>query len=160
VSCFLTFWISRKVSSYYTAERLASTKIYSTSSPRSYYGSVDGTSIEGWSNSTFEPIPELRRADADTHVIIFHNNGVRFFAPTDDPIFAAHREKRVFFDNNSTETMYTADNPATFLGCTEQVYLDSLLPLQRSQKPTTNFLDAVLLQPRKLHRIDRCRLCV
>jgi hypothetical protein len=82
---------------------------------------VDGSSIAGWSNSTFVPIPELQREDADTHVVAFHNNGVRFFAPNDDPIFGAHQEKHIFFDDNTYKTMYTADKPATFLGCAEQV---------------------------------------
>jgi hypothetical protein len=83
-------------------------------------------SLEGWYNSTFEPIPELRREDADTHLIIFQNNGLRFYSPNDDPIFAAHQEKQVAFDDNTVKTMYTADNPASILGCAEQVHITSL----------------------------------
>jgi len=91
------------------------------SSPRAYYVPADNESVDGWRNSTFYPIPELRRKDADTHIIIFQDNALRFFSPNNDPIFAAHTEKQVLFDNNSNITMYIADKAATFLGCAEQV---------------------------------------
>ena len=105
---------------------MATTEIVYTTSPRAYYIPADDKSLEGWHNSTFEPIAELRREDADTHVIVFQNNALRFFSPKSDPIFAAHREKQVFFDDNSNITMYFADKPASFLGCAEQVYIISL----------------------------------
>lgn len=98
------------------------------SSPRAHFVLSKGTYLRGWDNSTFDPIPTLRREDADTHVIAFHNNALRFYSPTDDPIFAAHVKKEVSFDNNSTKTMYVADKPASFLGCAEQVCLYSLHP--------------------------------
>jgi hypothetical protein len=51
---------------------------------------------------------------------------LRFYTPNNDPIFAAHTEQQVFFDDNSNITMYVADKPASFLGCAEQVYIYGL----------------------------------
>ncbi|KAH8589589.1 hypothetical protein B0O99DRAFT_724969 [Bisporella sp. PMI_857] len=89
--------------------------------PRAYYVPADDKPLSGWHNSTFDLIPELRREDADTHIIIFHNNALRFFTPNNDPIFAAHTEKQVLFDDSSNITMYIADKPASVLGCAEQM---------------------------------------
>jgi hypothetical protein len=114
---------SRKCYYHDKIETLAIAQINSTSSPRAYYVPTDGGPITGWHSSTFYPIPELRREDADTHVIVVQNNGLRYYASNDDPLFAAHKEKHILFDDNSNRTMYTADQPASFLGCTEQVYI-------------------------------------
>jgi hypothetical protein len=96
-----------------------------TTSPRSYYVTTEDESLDGWHSSTFVPIPELRREDADTHIIAFQANALRFYTPNDDPIFGAHTKKQVFFDDSSNKTMYIADKPATFLGCAEQVTIVS-----------------------------------
>ena len=97
-------------------------KIMITRSPRVHYASINAAPIEGWHSSTFEPIPKLRRDDADTHLMAIHNNGLRFYGQNNDPLFAANQGKIVYFDNNSNLTMYTADKSASILGCAEQVY--------------------------------------
>ena len=74
-----------------------------------------------WHNSTFTPFPEFQRSFADTHILAVQNNGVQFRGPNDDPIFQAHKEIRIMFDSGDFITMFRGDNPAGFLGCTEQV---------------------------------------
>ena len=89
--------------------------------PRAYYAHVAVDPSRHWHESTFTPLPVFRNATADTHILGIQNNGVLFYAPNEDPLFAAHQPNLVPFDNNSTVTMYTGDQLATFLGCTEQV---------------------------------------
>lgn len=93
----------------------------STSSPRVFYLPVGGTIAKDLHSSTFTPIPELLRNDADIHVLGIQNNGVTFYAPNEDPLFSAHKKFYVMFDDNSNRTMYVGDKAATFLGCAEQV---------------------------------------
>ncbi|KAM7207246.1 hypothetical protein V8F20_002512 [Naviculisporaceae sp. PSN 640] len=92
--------------------------------PRAFYAPLGTKEFKPWHQSTFTPLLGLFRNSTyprgDVHILAVQNDGVKFWAPSDDPIFAAHREMHVFFDDNSNLTMYRGDNPASFLGCVEQ----------------------------------------
>jgi hypothetical protein len=92
---------------------------------RAYYLPTGGDPIEDWHNSTFEPIAELHRKDADTHIALIQKNGLTFSAPNDDPLYAAHQTTTMYFDNNTNRTTYKSDKSASILGCAEQVYTRS-----------------------------------
>ncbi|ETN37646.1 uncharacterized protein HMPREF1541_07269 [Cyphellophora europaea CBS 101466] len=70
-------------------------------------------------NSTFVPIPELQRHDADLTLLFLSSNKIYFKSVSDDPFFAAH-QPFVMPGLYGNETMYHADNAANVLGCTEQ----------------------------------------
>ncbi|KAM7212649.1 hypothetical protein V8F06_011977 [Rhypophila decipiens] len=95
------------------------------STPRVWYGPITSEDSPNWHKSTFTPNSTLFANNtlppsADVHILAIQNNGVRFWSPTDDPLFAAHKKIYIFFDDNSNLTMYSGDRPASFFGCLEQ----------------------------------------
>ena len=71
--------------------------------------------------SSFEPISQLQRPDADISLFFLSTNGVLFSNPVDDPWYAVHRPiQGAKFGNNSIAT-YIGDYPVSVLGCTRQV---------------------------------------
>ncbi|KAK4206346.1 hypothetical protein QBC37DRAFT_459763 [Rhypophila decipiens] len=111
-----TFWMSNYTSRFSVGYDLT---------PRVCYALVTSTDSPKWHNSTFTPISSLFSnstipESADIHILAVQNDGVRFWAPSDDPLFASHKKTYIFFDDNSNLTMYCGDRPASFLGCLEQ----------------------------------------
>lgn len=73
--------------------------------------------------SSWKPLPELQKPDADPSIILFILRGLALSRPVDDPLFAVHRNVEVsaYNGDGSMETVYTSDYPAGLLGCTEKV---------------------------------------
>ncbi|KAF1985154.1 hypothetical protein K402DRAFT_334899 [Aulographum hederae CBS 113979] len=75
------------------------------------------------SDSDFEPIPALRKNDADVALVFISANGILFTEPTSDPVFSAHRP----IDHALSEhlpgeiaTGFLSDQPVGVIGCTLQ----------------------------------------
>jgi hypothetical protein len=71
--------------------------------------------------STFQPIPELNRTDADT-TLTFLSFSKMYEAAVDDPWFAAHRAEPypARMNQKINGTVFKRDRPVTTLGCAEQ----------------------------------------
>lgn len=76
--------------------------------------------------STFEPIPEMMRKDADIAIMRVLKHSTNFFRPVDDLLFSAH-QKTAILTLNGEAIRYWADDPQSLIGCTDQVLLISLL---------------------------------
>jgi hypothetical protein len=70
--------------------------------------------IFGW-----QPIPDLKRTDADISVFFLNQNGIIYPTPVDDPFFSAHRIAKTQAENH-IDTYYSTDNLTSVLGCTDQ----------------------------------------
>ncbi|KAF2014548.1 hypothetical protein BU24DRAFT_482050 [Aaosphaeria arxii CBS 175.79] len=75
---------------------------------------------------SFEPIPELIRNDADVALLFLTAQGIGFSTRVTDPWFSASEEWLVSRTNNnvgaaSKKALYLTDEPASTLGCAQQV---------------------------------------
>ena len=73
--------------------------------------------------SSFKPIKQLRRDDADVMLFFLSSPGIHFGKPVDDPWFSAHRKAGSTFsvvNETNTRPLYSQDEPAGVLGCTMQ----------------------------------------
>ena len=68
--------------------------------------------------NVWQPIPDLRRADADVSVVFLSQNSMKYLQPVDDPFFGAHRR-----NEESGTVTYAADEITTVMGCAEQYQL-------------------------------------
>ncbi|KAF2750359.1 hypothetical protein M011DRAFT_239586 [Sporormia fimetaria CBS 119925] len=73
-------------------------------------------------SSQFEPIPALKRDDADTFLVFLSSNSILFTNPSgvDDPWYSAHVEKGNLNSRKGGSNTYFADNAVSPLGCTSQ----------------------------------------
>ncbi|KAF2134171.1 hypothetical protein P153DRAFT_381353 [Dothidotthia symphoricarpi CBS 119687] len=71
--------------------------------------------------NTWNPIPELLLPHADISIIFLAANEIPFFAPVDDPWFAAGHQGPVNISIASRDIqVYGSDEPARALACTQQ----------------------------------------
>lgn len=85
-----------------------------------YFG---GDSPRGVDVSEFQPIPELVRDDADVMLLFLSAQGFSYSEPVDDLWYSAHQEGpplSVVGQASLTKPSYTADEPASALGCSQQ----------------------------------------
>ncbi|KAF2110744.1 hypothetical protein BDV96DRAFT_650847 [Lophiotrema nucula] len=69
----------------------------------------------------FEPLPEMRREDADITVRAVGKNAIRYREPVDDLLFAAHQVVPLYLiSDNSTFTYYQSDTHSSMIGIMEQ----------------------------------------
>ncbi|KAF2003590.1 hypothetical protein P154DRAFT_486179 [Amniculicola lignicola CBS 123094] len=81
-----------------------------------------GAELEGKIQLLWEPIPELRRIDADVQIFFLSAPGIRFTAPVNDPWFSAHKNaSELYVTHNTTRPTWTADVPVSPMACTMQV---------------------------------------
>lgn len=71
--------------------------------------------------NVIDPLPALKRSDADLSLMAISKNIVRFAEPISDPVFAAHRVYHPSNVSGSDETYYLSDEPIKVIGCAEQV---------------------------------------
>lgn len=71
--------------------------------------------------ATFDPIPQLQSADADTEIIMLAFNGA-FYGPVTDPWFSSRQSlnETNAFCAHQNKTLYVRDRPITSIGCTQQ----------------------------------------
>lgn len=67
----------------------------------------------------FDPIPALKRDNADISLIMIVNS-VKSYTPIEDPVYASH-QPRYFDSGDYNWTSYASDRPAGNIGCMEQV---------------------------------------
>jgi hypothetical protein len=73
--------------------------------------------------TSWQPIPDLDRSDADLSIFFMNQNSVQHTSPVDDPFFAAHRQVRYTpapGQNANVTTIYLADDLVRVMGCAEQ----------------------------------------
>lgn len=70
---------------------------------------------------TFDPIPGLRSNKSDLVIVIVITRGTRWRTPVNDPLYSAHRVLTKRMTDNSTNTFYTPDAPASAFACQYQV---------------------------------------
>jgi len=73
--------------------------------------------------TTYVPIPELQRLDADVVVKVAVLNAVQYAKPVNDPLFSAHRNLTQGSLKSSAKFYYISDFPQGVLGCALQVCL-------------------------------------
>ncbi|KAF8537382.1 hypothetical protein BDD12DRAFT_887763 [Trichophaea hybrida] len=81
------------------------------------------TSTPWIGNGTFQldPIPALKRNDADVTLLFFAAYGINYYEPVDDPLFSAHQQQASFImPDYAPLPIYKADHPVTVMGCIEQ----------------------------------------
>lgn len=64
----------------------------------------------------FEPLPELRKDNADVVLIHLKKNNMFYKEPVDDPAFSAHKPLNLW-----DAVYYVSDFPSAVLGCVQQV---------------------------------------
>ncbi|KAL9620580.1 MAG: hypothetical protein Q9160_004941 [Pyrenula sp. 1 TL-2023] len=76
----------------------------------------------GVAQSTFTPIPDLRRNDAITTIVFLMANSIDFIRQVDDPFFAAHTPSvdTTLAQGPEGMRMYYFDEPVHVLGCARQ----------------------------------------
>ncbi|KAF1947008.1 hypothetical protein EJ02DRAFT_449990 [Clathrospora elynae] len=68
-----------------------------------------------------DPLPEMRREDADVALMAVWLNTISYYEPVDDPLFSAHQETiYVSGGGYPNDTLYESDNVAGVVGCAEQ----------------------------------------
>ncbi|KAF1955428.1 hypothetical protein CC80DRAFT_474937 [Byssothecium circinans] len=92
----------------------------------------------------FSPIPQLRVKDAETTLLFLTGQGIGFSGAVDDPWFSAHQQwRRDLGSNNLTGSgvfSYLPDEPASTLGCTQQVqFCNPNLPAGKNCEPLQGF---------------------
>ncbi|KAF2429209.1 hypothetical protein EJ08DRAFT_661956 [Tothia fuscella] len=91
--------------------------------------------------STFHPIPDLMRDDADTAIFFLSANNVAFTNATDDPWYSVHHQVATNLTDalgraNRTRISYRADDPVSVLGCSLQTqWCNPTLPAERACGP-------------------------
>ncbi|KAF8249192.1 hypothetical protein K440DRAFT_660440 [Wilcoxina mikolae CBS 423.85] len=81
------------------------------------------TSTPWIGNGTFQldPIPALKRDDADVTLLFFAAYGINYYEPIDDPLFSAHQQQAPFLmPGYAPLPIYKSDHPVTVMGCAEQ----------------------------------------
>lgn len=77
--------------------------------------------LPGLNSSTFLPIQELARNDADTWLFFLTTSNVGFIQPVNDEFFAAHRPNNGTALSEAPQTnLYYFDDAVHALGCTAQ----------------------------------------
>ncbi|KAF1994209.1 hypothetical protein P154DRAFT_586672 [Amniculicola lignicola CBS 123094] len=106
---------------------------------------------------SWNPIPALRRTDADVNLIYLSGLGIGFTGPVDDPWFAAHKPAGHFTQtatNTSVGNAYVSDEPAGHMACTSQFQFCnpslSHLPAEQRCEPLRGMID-----PRKMSAISK-----
>ncbi|RSL82415.1 hypothetical protein CEP51_005160 [Fusarium floridanum] len=112
----------------------------------------------------FEPIPELRRNDADLTVVFFNNNNVYMLGkdgPCTDPFFSATK----LANKDLLPDHYMPDSPITAIGCIDQYQFskagsDEWTPLASFADSTTNmtFVDQLSIKQVAAHASIRWAL--
>lgn len=78
----------------------------------------------GWlagNSSTFMPVRELARDNADTWLFFLTANNVAYAQPVDDELFSAHQPKNDYYFTRFPQTaLYSSDHVVRVLGCTAQ----------------------------------------
>lgn len=100
---------------YYSFDQYSDTSPYQIDTQFAAAGDIT------YLTSTFQPIPELNRTDADT-TLTFLSFSKMYEAAVDDPWFAAHKAAPypVRMNQNIHGTVFKRDRPVTTLGCAEQ----------------------------------------
>lgn len=98
-------------------------------------------------SSNFEPIPELRRPDADLEIIFLSANGITFANKTEDAWYKATKPWKSYIEffgpNPQRLPAYMQNEPASPLACIEQwQYCNPNLPEPDRCAPLSSFLDA------------------
>ncbi|KAJ9641716.1 uncharacterized protein PV06_03738 [Exophiala oligosperma] len=95
----------------------------------------------GANQTTWRPIPELARTDADVTVFYLAQNNVLYANPVDDPFFSAHQARTTPFGTNRdalTEvTMYAFDSWIDAMGCIDQHQICNPSPRNASSQVCT-----------------------
>jgi hypothetical protein len=73
---------------------------------------------------SFDPLPSMKREDADIVLIAISAGAIDYRHPVEDPLFSAHQMTQHTDDNS---TWYNQDWAARALGCTEQASLTQIL---------------------------------
>jgi hypothetical protein len=100
---------------YYSFDQYSDTSPYQIDTQFAAAGDI------AYLTSTFQPIPELNRTDADI-TLTFLSFSKMYEAAVDDPWFAAHKAAPypVRMNQNIHGTVFKRDRPVTTLGCAEQ----------------------------------------
>lgn len=80
------------------------------------------TSPEWYYKGFLEPLPEMKRDDADLVLKLVLKNRIAYNIPVNDPLFSAHEKYTTFDETDQVSvSFYFSDFPASVLGCTQQV---------------------------------------
>ncbi|RMZ87143.1 hypothetical protein DV736_g5625, partial [Chaetothyriales sp. CBS 134916] len=112
-----------------------------------YFVGTSGYQLEaffadaGASQTTWQPITELARTDADVTVFYLAQNNVVYETPVNDLFFSAHLEKNVSFGTSrntmTNVTMYMFDSWIDVMGCIDQHQICNPSPLNSSKQVCT-----------------------
>lgn len=97
------------------------------------YGYIPESNLTGYGYSVFayesrargpqewEPINDLQVMDADAAIFFIGFNSIYFSQPSDDPIFAAHREETLPMNPNGDQSeFYNPDRVVAVMACVDQ----------------------------------------
>ncbi|KAF2265707.1 hypothetical protein CC78DRAFT_598290 [Lojkania enalia] len=80
-----------------------------------------GASTREWQDvDDFDPLPEMRRDDADIILRSVEQGIVGYREPVDDPVFAAHRDAHGSTDHGPKGFVFLPDFPIAMIGCAQQ----------------------------------------